>query len=189
VATSRAKEQLILVTNSVQLQRLHSGSDEDDLYELYEYVKSNGESVVTQKTAASRALGIKPYSTETEAAFLENVNHAIDNIMPERVRYIVQREVGISQVFQENLSGADLFYSGRFDFVVYERHGRSNDLPILAIELDGKEHFDDETVMARDRKKADICRKHGFELIRIENSYARRYQYIKDILISYFTKR
>lgn len=187
VATSRAREQLILVANGRQINRLHANAENDDLYELAEYVKTSGESVVTQKTAASRALGIKPYSTETESAFLENINHAIDNIMPEHVRYIVQREVAISQVFAQNLSGLDLFYSGRFDFVVYEKHGRNKQMPVFAIELDGKEHFDNETVMARDKKKLEICQKHGFELIRIENSYARRYQYIKDILISFFT--
>jgi len=81
-----------------------------------------------------------------------------------------------------------LFYSGRFDFVVYERTYDKREIPILAIELDGKEHVENEVVQERDRKKSEICRQHGFELIRIENSYARRYNYIKDILIDYFTK-
>lgn len=44
-------------------------------------------------------------------------------------------------------------------------------------------------MQARDRKKEAICREHGFELIRVENSYARRYHYIKDILIRYFGGR
>ena len=82
---------------------------------------------------------------------------------------------------------ADLFYTGRFDFVVYERGPGRSELPVLAIELDGKEHFDDEVVKERDRKKNQICREHHFELIRVENTYARRYHYIKDILIRYFT--
>ena len=43
-------------------------------------------------------------------------------------------------------------------------------------------------VQARDRQKDAICREHGFELIRVENSYARRYNYIKSILINYFRK-
>ena len=61
-------------------------------------------------------------------------------------------------------------------------------MPILAIELDGREHRDDPAVQRRDRKKEKICREHGFELIRVENSYARRYNYIKSILINYFRK-
>lgn len=188
VATSRAKEQLILLSDNEQLARLHATQEDDDLYELVEYVKKNGNAVVTQKTAMSRALGVKPYSTETEAAFLENINHAIGNILPEQVKYIVEKEVSIAHVFSENLSGSSLFYMGRFDFVVYERISKDKQIPVLAIELDGKEHFDNETVMERDRKKQEICQTHGFELIRIENTYARRYQYIKDILISFFTK-
>lgn len=75
----------------------------------------------------------------------------------------------------EKMSYSDLFYTGRFDFVVYEKIYGKREITILAIELDGMEHYDDETVKQRDRKRAEICRKHGFELIRIENSYAKLY--------------
>lgn len=70
--------------------------------------------------------------------------------------------------------------------MVYEKGYRGQDMPILAIELDGKEHKENAIVRARDEKKNAICRAHGFELIRVENSYARRYNYIKNILIQYF---
>lgn len=187
VATSRARDELIVLGSAKNLERLHGRSEQDDLYELVRYIKSNGTSQVTQRTALSRALGIKPYSTETEAAFMENLNHAIDNIQPSGSRYTVHKEVPVSQVFVENPSYADLFYTGRFDFVVYERGPARSEMPVLAIELDGKEHFDDEVVKERDRKKNQICQEHNFELIRVENTYARRYHYIKDILIRYFT--
>lgn len=187
VATSRAREQLIILASSKELERLHSTDTTDDIFELVEYARSNGISQVTEKVAASRALGIKPYSTKTEEAFLTNLNHALDNVFSNGQRCVIHKEVSISQVFQNNLSYNDLFYTGRFDFVVYERSGRK-ELPVLAIELDGKEHREDQEVQARDRKKEAICREHGFELIRVENSYARRYHYIKDILIGYFSR-
>jgi len=185
VATSRAREKLVVYGSAENLRRLHAASNEDDLYELVEYIKSNGESEVTQKTIASRALGIKPYSTETEAAFLETLSHAIDVLQPSGSRYVVHKEVPVSQVFQDNTTYMDLFYTGRFDFVVYEKAG-GMEMPVLAIELDGKEHLDDEVVKSRDWQKNQICRDHHFELIRVENTYARRYHYIKDILINYF---
>jgi very-short-patch-repair endonuclease len=72
--------------------------------------------------------------------------------------------------------------------VIYEKDFNKQELPVLAIELDGKEHFDDEIVKERDRKKKEICEKHGFTLIRVENSYARRYCYIKDILVDFFKR-
>lgn len=79
VATSRAREQLVILSNQAALDRLHADSTDDDIYELVQYVRKNGQSEVTEKPAASRALGIKPYSTKTEDAFLENLNHALDN--------------------------------------------------------------------------------------------------------------
>lgn len=185
VATSRARNELIVLSSQEQLERLHEG-DDDDIYELVSYVKTNGDSEVTSRAASSRALGIKPYSTETEEAFLENLNHALYNVLNTGRKCVVHKEVGISHVFQGNEDYNNLFYTGRFDFVVYERDFQKREIPILAIELDGKEHLEDEVVRERDRRKNRICQEHGFELIRIENSYARRYNYIKDILIRYF---
>ena len=188
VATSRARDQLVVLSSSKVLDRLHRNDQDDDIYELVQYVKSNGVSTVTEKTAASRALGIKPYSTETEEAFLQSLNFALDNVLLYNRKCTVHKEVSIAHVFQKNTIHNDLFYSGRFDFVVYEKGYGKQEVPILAIELDGKEHFDNEVVRERDRKKTEICRQHGFELIRIENSYSRRYNYIKEILMNFFLK-
>ena len=65
----------------------------------------------------SRALGIKPYSTETEDEFLETLNHAVSNFDYIGSKYSVKKEVPISQVFQENPSYSDLFY--KFVTLVY----------------------------------------------------------------------
>lgn len=186
VATSRARDQLIILSNRKNLERLHQKEGDDDLYELVQYVRSNGTAVVTAKQTASRALGVKPFSSATEEAFLENLNHALENIWLTQSRYVVHKEVAISHVFRGNESYNDLFYNGRFDFVVYEKIGKQ-EVPILAIELDGKEHFDDEIVRNRDRKKNAICDEHHLQLIRVENSYARRYNYMKEILIDFFS--
>ena len=186
VATSRAKEQLILLSSARNLERLHTSEGDDDLYELAAYVRSNGRTTVTPKQANSRALGVKPYSSATEEAFLKNLTHALENIWMTQSRYAVHKEVPISHVFTENETGSDLFYNGRFDFVVYEKQG-GQELPILAIELDGKEHFEDEVVKKRDKKKNEICKAHDLQIIRVENSYARRYNHMKEILLNYFS--
>lgn len=186
VATSRAKDKLIVLSSKKNLERLHQKEGADDLYELAQYVWSNGTSRVTPKQAASRALGVKPFSSATEEAFLQNLTHALENIFLTQSRYTIHKEVAIAHVFQENESYNDLFYNGRFDFVVYEKFGK-RELPILAIELDGKEHFESDVVMNRDKKKNAICKEHNLQLIRVENSYARRYNHIKGILINYFS--
>ena len=188
VATSRAREKLIVLSDSRNLARLHQKAGEDDLFELVEYVKRNGQSQVTEKQANSRALGVKPFSTATEEAFLANLTHALENIWLTQSRFEVKKEVPISQVFQNNINYNDLVYKGRFVVVGYERQGGEN-IPVLAIELDGKEHFEDEAVKNRDRKKNEICRAHNMQIIRVENSYARRYNHIKEILLRYFSVR
>lgn len=186
VATSRARSKLIVLADMKNVERLHSNSPEnDDLYELMRYVKEKGKTVVTPKGTTSRALGVKPYSTKTEKAFLENLTHALENIWLTQSKYVIHKEVAISQVFQDNIGCENLFYTGRFDFVVYEKNG-NQEIPVLAVELDGKEHLTDEAVKRRDAEKNRICREHNLQLIRVENSYARRYNYIKSILLSYF---
>lgn len=187
VATSRAKDKLVVLGSQKNLERLHQEGGQDDLYELVQYVRSNGQSVVTPKKANSRALGVKPFNTATEEAFLQNLSHALGNIWLSQSRHAIREEVPISQVFQNNDTYDDLFYSGRFDFVVYEKQG-DQEFPMLVIELDGKEHYEDEVVRRRDEKKNRICREHNLQIIRVENSYARRYNYIKDILKKYFSK-
>ncbi len=185
VATSRAKEQLVILSNRDVLERLH-GEGQDDLYELVQYVRTNGTSEVTPRGSASRALGIKPYSSETEEAFLSTLNHALDNVLNTQRRCVVRKDVGISDILGGEGRYPDLFRSGRFDFVVYERERNKEKTPILAIELGGMEQEENKYVREKDRRKNAVCREHGFELIQVENSYVRRYYYIKEILMKYF---
>ena len=185
VATSRAKEKLVIAGDKDQLNRLHHPGDDDDLFELCNYVRLNGKTTVTERVPESRALGIKPYSTETETAFLDTLNHAINAMMITKSKYGVKKEVPISQVFNSSNQVNDLFYTGRFDYIVYEREGKEL-LPIFAIELDGNEHTNYTKVIERDKKKQQICDEHNFQLIRVPNNYARRYNYAKEILSSFF---
>ena len=188
VATSRARDRLIVLSNSQNLERLHKSGEEDDFYELVEYVRNNGESEVSSKQVNSRALGIKPFRAETEEAFLKNLNHALENIWLSESSFTIERQVAVSDIFREKSGGEDLFYRDCFDFVVYEKQpGR--EVPILAIELDGKEHFEDEIVQVRDVRKRELCREQDLQMIRVENSYARRYHHMKEILLDYFSKR
>lgn len=65
---------------------------------------------------------------------------------------LVKKEISLSAVFNNEEYINELFYAGRFDFVVYEKRG-ANEMPVLAIELDGPEHKDNPIIKERDRKK------------------------------------
>lgn len=187
VATSRAKDKLVLLADSRQLERLHAGQADDDLYELVQYIRTKGQSHITEKHISSRALGIQPFSTATENAFLENLTHALENIWLSQSRYVIHKEVEIAEIFPENPQYGEVFDLRPFDFVVCEKQGK-REQPLLAIELDGKEHLEEAAVRERDQKKEQICHAHHMEIIRVENSYARRYHHIKGILMDYFSR-
>ena len=71
-------------------------------------------------------------------------------------------------------------------FVFEDVLNQSKQNQVLAIELDGPEHHTDPKVMARDEKKKQICKDHGFTLIHVDNTYFRRYNFLKDILTEFF---
>lgn len=192
VATSRAKDRLVLISDADSLARLHGQSekkDGDDLWELSEYVKANGAYTVSPRQNDSRALGTKPYKTETEQAFLTTLNHALSNVVVGNKKYVVKEEVQISHLFEKNVTRSDFFYRGSIDFVIYRVGFRGRQEAALAIELNGREHYEDERVQRRDQEKKRICREHGFELISVQNSYARRYNFVKRILSDYFKEK
>ena len=213
VATSRAKSRLVVFGNEAQIERLHNeterkaiaapqasqesgkeaGKDDagkiDDVFDLVQYIKSRGKHSVAPHKTASRALGVKPFSTQTEEEFLQTLGHALDNVLTRAGKCVLRKEVPISAVFEAGDIEPDLFYKGRFDFVIFERGANRRELPILAIELDGKEHREREVVMRRDAAKNAICRAHRLDLIRVDNTYARRYHYIKEILERFFARR
>ncbi len=192
VAVSRAKNKLVVISSKKELERLHINSidkENDDLYELAQYVQSKGEYKVTSRETSSRALGIKPYSSETEDAFLTTLNHAVSTLIEDDSIYSVKREVQTSHLFEKLPSDCDYFFKASIDFVIYKKGYRGKEIPVLGIELDGPEHKDDPKVIARDEKKKQICKQHGFELIHVDNTYARRYNFIKDILSGFFSDK
>lgn len=188
VATSRARDKLVILADGKQLDRLHRQEGEDDFYELVQYARQNGMSRVTQKKADSRALGVKPFSTETEEAFLKNLNHALENIWLSQNRFSVQQKVDVEELFPEHSVRKELFYTDQFDFVVYEKQ-RTREAPVLAIELDGREHLEEEILRQREQQKQEICSAFDLQVIRVENSYARRYNHIKEILMNFFSRK
>lgn len=173
VAVSRARDRLVLLASGKDLERLHaqSGPGRDDIYELARYVRAKGRSKVTPVKADSRALGIKPYSDETEAAFLMTLSHALQNVPLGHRQCAVRRDVPAGEVFRDAGDGA-----GLFDFVVYDRR---TGLPLFATETVGENG-------AAEVYTEEICRAHGLTLLRVESCYARRYAYIKEILTDFF---
>ncbi|MDD6648111.1 MAG: DEAD/DEAH box helicase [Firmicutes bacterium] len=182
VATSRAREELVILGDRKQIRRLHGMEREDDLYELCSYVSTEGKTVVSEKSPGSRALGIKPYTLEIEKAFMDSINHAMGAMMLEKGLYTVKERVAVCDVIGSQ-EAADVFYETDFDYVAYERT-REGNTPVFAAEL--VTGSCDEQQMQRIVKKKELCSRCGFEFITVPGTYARRYYYAKQILSSFF---
>ncbi len=109
VAVSRAKDKLMLITSPDTINHLHKKGEVDDLYDLYNYIKTNGESKVAYNGNSSRALGIKAYTTETEDLFLETLNHALSNIFEDKSKYEIKEQQTPAALFPK-LSSEDLYF-------------------------------------------------------------------------------
>lgn len=194
VATSRAKDKLVLIGSKENIERLHNENPEkDDLYELFNYVNKNGNyNEITQLDPLTVACGMRPYSTATEQAFMNTLSEALSNINLNKKIY-ARHEVPLSALFNNSIIPAELkqyFLMAKFDFVVFDGSQKfSPEQPLFAFEIDGIEHELDEVVKKRDKKKEELCALRKFRLIRIPNNYARRYVYVKNILSKFFVDK
>src|SRR5690606_21008676 len=121
------------------------------------------------------------YNTNSEKELLETIKHFLSF----GNKYTVQTQVKVSQLLNR-YTKPELFDFGTkstFDFVLFKK-SLDDDVPVLVIELDGKEHYTHKNVELRDQKKKQICNDNGIKLLRIPNEYSRRYVFVKDKILN-----
>lgn len=181
VAVSRAKNKLIMLGNKEALKNLSKESD--DLKELAEYVSTNGESIVTDVSISSVALGTRQISTESEKELASTITQILSVI---NKQCYIKSEVPVSSIFNEDKMDSSIFFKQKFDLVIFEKQ-YSKDVILLAVELNGPEHYSDEEVIRRDKKKKEFCDSHRLKLLNIPRDCARDYYDIKESLLSFVT--
>ena len=179
VAVSRPKDKLIVLGNFQKAKDLSDGKD--DLFELLEYVRTNGESKVTDVSAISSALGTRQISSESEQELKLTIEHALSVLNP---NCYVKNEISVASIFEGTNVDSSLFYTGRFDLVIFER-GFNRDILKLVIELNGPEHYTNEEVMIRDKKKKAICDEHKIDYLAVSRDCARDYILLKKAITTF----
>lgn len=175
VAVTRAKDKLVVVGDYDTIME-KSGGKENDLTALLKHVKSNG-SYKVEPSQGTEYLGLKMYDTKSESQFFETINHITTTVKDIEVK----SKVKVSTVFTKaNVSDKNLYYTGEFDFVIYDKKTK---LPLLVFEIDGHEHINDPDAIRRDREKYEISGEKGIKVIKIENRNVRRYSIIKQLLL------
>ncbi len=182
VGSTRAKEKLIIV-GDYQAIKEKSDIESNDFLELCDYVKDKNHQIIkeTETPTYNKYLNsLKVLNTQFEEYFLENINH----LFSINKRFKVREKISVKSVFEKSLITdkglLDYYFKSEFDFVVYDTYNKK---PLMAIELDGDEHQTNEDVKQRDTKKNELCSLLNFKLLRIPNNYARRYQYIREVVL------
>lgn len=183
VAVSRAKDKLIMLGNKNAISNL--SNEEDDLKELSDYVSTNGESSVTDVSISSVALGTRQISTESEKELASTIKQILSVI---NKNCFIRTEVAVSSIFTNDKIDSSLFFKQKFDLVIFEQTF-SGEQVLLAVELNGPEHYLDEEVISRDERKKEFCNLHKLKLISISRDCARDYTDIKGCLLSFLKVR
>lgn len=183
VATTRAKEQLIVVGDFEEIKK--RTPENSSLSELFKYVVSNGKNIQISEAKGriiANSMNNRQYNTEAEKELLITIGH----FLTINRRYTVRTQIRVSDLLTKYIEPS-LFEFGKnstFDFVLYE-NSMADEFPVLIIELDGPEHYNDPLVMRRDAKKEEICKAHNIKLLRIKNDYSRRYVFVKKQIIKW----
>ncbi len=182
VAMTRAKKNFILVGDKDSIMK-HSNKQVNDYLDLFNYVISNGSEISfsdKEKSEIINSSNFQEFNTEAERELLTTIKHLLST----GEKYFVRREVPVNLILNK-FDTTELFDFGlksKFDFVIFKKNMKE-ELPVLVIELNGPEHYLDEKVKARDNKKQQICETNNIKLLKINNDYARRYDYVKKQII------
>ena len=175
VAVTRAKKNLIVVTDVEALNSLSTDKN-DDLYNLVNYISSNGNTEVPPNESYSIQIG-SSNGSKNEDMFFKTISHfcSVNNT------FQAKRNVKISTLFpnDEELAKSKL----EFDVVLYQIDDIRL-IPKVAIELQGGEHFGDIDREKCDARKSELCKEKDIILLEIPNSFAKSYETIKDLILT-----
>lgn len=174
VAITRAKNKLIIAADTQAIDLL--SDKKDDLYNLIQYAKNNGEFEVPPNESIKIEIG-KSNGSIAEDEFFKTISHFCSC----HKSYEAERNVKLSKIISSN----DLynFKNMEFDLVLYVK-GFLRNKPIIAFEINGGEHFGSIKKEMSDKKKIEICQQNGIKLLIIPNSFVKAYEYIADIILS-----
>ena len=176
VGVTRAKDYLVLVGDFKEIEH-KSKNYPNDLNDLAKYIKSKGKYRVNSRDDSSivnRSMNLKKLNTKSEKELLET----LVQILSLNNRYKVKEKVKASSVIAKcKIEDKGYYLQSEFDFVIYDER----EMPVLIIELNGREHYTDQKVMIRDQKKRELVA-NNIKLITITNDFTRKYQFIKNYI-------
>ncbi len=179
VATTRPKEQLIIVGDKKSISELHEGKT-SDLLDLINYTERFDSGSVKRMNLSKKhgSSSTKSLYTPSEQLFLDTLENIVSI---DHVRLRINAQTDVKQALGIH-AGDPLFEDikmSSFDFALIDQDGRIK----IVIEICGPEHYYDQNVIARDKRKLNAARQKGIEIIPVNNRDVRKFSSIRDQLM------
>jgi hypothetical protein len=168
VGVTRAKENLIVVTDKTALDIL--SERDDDLYALVDYVEKNGVTQISQSVVNRFTIGFSNDS-RFEDEFYKTMQH-LCTVKGGRF----ERNVKVVDLFPEE-KGNDMVNKKEFDGVFYD-----GNIPIEVFEINGIEHYKNKRRISSDKIKMDLLRRKKIGLSLIPRQYVKHYEFIRELI-------
>ena len=169
VATTRAKEKLIVVADVEALEKLSDKTD--DLYALVQYIKSNG---TTEILPSKQTIQIgRSNGSKNEEEFFKTVGHFCS--CQGSFSFKVKRNVKLTDIIKDKVFANN---KQEFDCVLYNYNK-----PEIVFEINGGEHVGDTKRERLDTKKRQILEQHNIKSITIPNCNVKNYELIRDLIL------
>ena len=178
--TTRPKKKLTIIADVQAIDKLSQG-EANDYFELINYMALKGDSEfieVEEDMFSSRANGYRNFTTKSERELLKTVQHFRSTNQKFGIR-LKPKITDILELLPEEKYLFNYANAAHFDLLLTDNQDR----PLMAIEVCGPEHYEDPIVMARDKKKAEICALRNLHLVIIPNENVRKYNEIRQIII------
>lgn len=180
VAMTRAKNKFILVADEKEIKSRSEFTS--DIQELINYVKNNGNSVVSKSSSYNYVNGnnYRSFDVESEKEFFETFKLAITNSV-NNVDFKNKLKIGDIFSKEDIIKYNNIFKKDTFDLAIYDKIKQKY---VMVVEYIGNNYIIKED-LELNKLKEKMTEKYKLKWISIDNSYSRRYFYIKDLIIKY----
>ncbi|MBQ3755143.1 MAG: DNA helicase, partial [Clostridia bacterium] len=172
VAVTRAQNKLVISADAEVVDKL--SDKKDDLYNLIQYAKNNGNTLIPANESIKIEIG-KSNGSVNEDEFFKTISHFCSC----HKYFGAERNVNVAKLLKDNSIDNGL----EFDTVLYEKNLLTKK-PVIAFEVNGGEHFGVLSRERSDKEKMRICKENGIKLVFISNTFVKAYEYIADIIMS-----
>ena len=180
VAVTRAKDKFVFVADDEALELHANKNADDDIISLSNYVKCNGNVMVSKSSVNKIEIGLSNGSICENELF-----ETMTQFCSVYKNFSVKRNQSVRKVLTDEKNVSSYFNKAEFDLVLYAKSLFGRMMPKVVIELNGGEHYISKSKsICNDKKKIELCKKHDIKYLAIPSSYSKSYETLSNLIFA-----